>query len=116
MPSDLQQIPGASAPNSGDQTFEVVNATGTIQATIQKEDSSTKHDLLVEIYKNGKLLTSGKSGDAFGRVTISTSAGAAAPVTTPAKAGNTTATAKPTTVVTTVKTTAPSANTTAKSP
>ena len=122
MPSDLQQIPGASSPNSGDQTYEVVNATGTVQATIQKEDSSTKHDLVVEIYKDGKLLTTGKTSDAYGRVTVTAATGIAAsgnqtatsPAVTATKTGNATVTANPTTVVTTVKTTAPAANTTAK--
>jgi hypothetical protein len=124
MPSDLQQIPGVSSPNSGDQTYEVVNATGTVQATIQKEDSSTKHDLVVEIYKDGKLLTTGKTSDAYGRVTVTASTGSAvsgnqtatSPAVTATKTGNATVTAHPTTAVTTVKTTAPAANTTAKSP
>ena len=126
MPSDLQQIPGASSPNSGDQTYEVVNATGTVQATIQKEDSSTKHDLVVDIYQDGKLLTTGKTSDAYGRVTVTTNASpgtavsgnqtATSPAVTTTKAGNATVTTNPTVVVTTVKTTVPAANTTAKSP
>jgi hypothetical protein len=127
MPSNLQQVPGASAPNSGDQIYEIANATGTVQATIQKEDSSTKHDLIVEIYKNGTLLTSGKTSAAYGRVTISADASTGAALTgnqtapspastATAKAGNTTAAAIQTAAVTAVKTTVPAANTTAKSP
>jgi hypothetical protein len=124
MPSDLQQVPGDSNPNSGDQTFEVVNGTGIVQATIQKEDSSVKHDLVVEIYNDGKLLTSGKTSDAYGRVTVSANVStgtavtgnqtAASPSLSPAaKAGNTTAAVKTTTVATAAKTTVP---TTTKSP
>ena len=66
LPSYLQ-----STSDSGDKFYEVLNATGTIQATVAKLDSSTRHDLLVEIYKDGKLLTSGSTGAAFGSVALS---------------------------------------------
>jgi hypothetical protein len=119
MSSDLQQIPGDSVPNSGDHTYEVVNATGVVQAVIQKEDSSTKHDLVVEIYKDGKLLTTGKTGDSYGRVTISadtgTSVSGTQAATTTANTGNATVTAKATTAVTTAKTTVAAVKTTTKS-
>ncbi|PKL70233.1 MAG: hypothetical protein CVV30_02415 [Methanomicrobiales archaeon HGW-Methanomicrobiales-1] len=66
MASDLQK-----ADLSGDRFLEVVNATGPIQATFEKLDSSTKHPLIVEIYKNGGLLKNGTSSAAYGKVTLS---------------------------------------------
>ena len=109
MPSDLQKVT-----SSGIQLEEVLNATGTIQASFTKQDNS-KHTLTVEIYKEGKLLASGNTSNASGKVTVSadvgTAASGASSTTTPAKAGNTT-TAKTTAVVTTAKTTAPAASTT----
>jgi hypothetical protein len=116
MPSDLQNVPGPSSQNSGDQIYEVVNATGIVQATFQKEDSSTTHELLVEIYHNGKLLASGNTSDQYGKVTISADTGIAAAATpaaaTTIKAGNTAAAVQATTAVTTTTTTAPVASTT----
>ena len=44
--------------NSGDRLYEVVNATGNITASFSKLDGSTKHDITVELWKNGKSLTS----------------------------------------------------------
>ena len=112
----MQSDPQVTA-DSGDRFYEVLNATGTVQASIAKLDSSTKHDLLVEIYKNGKLLTSGTTSAPYGSVILSVNintsvaqppktSGGAAPTATkaPAGAGNTTVTA---TTITTVKTTAP---------
>ncbi|MHB8164679.1 MAG: zinc ribbon domain-containing protein [Methanoregula sp.] len=66
MSSDLQK-----ADLSGDRFLEVVNATGPIQANFEKLDGSTKHPLVVEIYKNGGLLKNGTSSAAYGKVTIS---------------------------------------------
>jgi zinc-ribbon domain len=109
MPSDLQQIT-----NSGERVYEVLNATGTIQASFTKQDTS-KHTLTVEIYKNGQLLASGNTSDASGKVTVSANVGAAASAapstTTPVNAGNAPAATK-NAVVTAVKTTAPAASTT----
>ena len=107
MPSDLQ-----TAEDSGDRLFEVVNGTGTIKATMEKKDSSSKRDLVVEIYKDGKLLKSGSVTAAFGKVSISADAGGSAAtassettgtgnVTTTAT-GNTTKTSAVTTAKTTV--------------
>ena len=48
MPSDLQ-----TRTDSGARYYEVVNATGQVTAVFEKKDNSTKHDLTVEIYKNG---------------------------------------------------------------
>jgi hypothetical protein len=119
MPSELQ-----NTADSGDKFYEVFNATGTVQASIAKLDSSTKHDLLVEIYKDGKLLTSGSTGASYGTVALSVdintsvaqppkTSGGAAPTTTTASAakatGNTsvTATKAANATATAVKTTAP---------
>lgn len=66
MSSDIQK-----AELSGDRFLEVLNATGPIQANFEKLDGSTKHPLVVEIYKNGGLLKNGTSSAAFGKVTIS---------------------------------------------
>ncbi len=66
MSSDLQK-----ADLSGDRFLEVLNATGSIQANFEKLDGSTKHPLVVEIYKNGGLLKNGTSSAAYGKVTIS---------------------------------------------
>jgi len=94
--------------NSGDRYYPVENATGTVEASFEKLDSSTKQPLVVEILKNGKVLTSGNTTAGFGKVTLSVdtatgvakppqvSAGAAAVITsatnTPAaqKTGNVT--------------------------
>ena len=57
--------------NSGDRIMEVENATnGTVQATFEKLDGSS-HLLLVEIYKDGKLLTSGTTIVGHGSVALS---------------------------------------------
>jgi hypothetical protein len=65
MPSDLQK-----AENSGMRVYEVVNATGTVKASFQKKDSSTKHDLEVTIYQNGKAVKIAKNSSAYGIVNI----------------------------------------------
>jgi hypothetical protein len=65
MPSALQK-----AEQSGIRLFEVVNATGTVQATFAKKDSSTKHDLSVTIYKDGKAVKVGDNSSAYGIVNI----------------------------------------------
>jgi hypothetical protein len=66
MPSDLQKVD-----LSGERFFEILNAAGPVEVTIEKLDSSTRHDLVAEIYKNGGLLTSGKTSAGFGKVTVS---------------------------------------------
>lgn len=132
MPDALTTIPG----NSGERVWEVENATGTVQADFEKLDGSS-HELLVEIYKNGAVLTKGSTTIGHGTVKLSvdTNTGiAAAPVssggntagtvTTPAAvattgaAANKTVTTAPaattnTTTVITKTTTAPATNTTA---
>ncbi len=66
MPPDLQTVQ-----SSGDRYFEIVNATGSIQASFRKLDSSTKHDLTVEIYKDGKVLKFANNSSAYGVVSVS---------------------------------------------
>lgn len=90
MSSDLQKVE-----SSGSRLFEVVNATGTVQAAIEKKDSSTKHELTVSIYKDGKLLKSGATKESYGKVSISADAGGSA-----ASAAVSTTTAAKTTVTT----------------
>jgi hypothetical protein len=115
MPSDLQAVE-----DSGDRLFEVVNGTGTIKATLEKKDSSSKRDLVVEIYKDGKLLKSGNVTIAFGKVSISADAGGSAATASTATTGSgnvtatTTGNATQTTVVTTAKTTVVATTTTTK--
>jgi phosphate-selective porin len=65
MSSDLQKTQ-----NSGMRLYEVVNATGTIKAMFQKKDSSTKHDLTVTIYQDGKAVKFAKNSSAYGIVTV----------------------------------------------
>lgn len=115
MPSDLQ-----TAEDSGDRLFEVVNGTGTIKATVEKKDSSSKRALVVEIYKDGKLLKSGNVTIAFGKVSISADAGGSPVMTGSTSTGSGNVTAKATgnttqtAAVTTVKTTTPATTTTTK--
>jgi hypothetical protein len=56
--------------NSGDRMYEITNATGNVTATFYKQDGSTKHDITVELWKNGKSLTSAKNTTPFGKVSI----------------------------------------------
>jgi len=92
IPSDLQ-----TATDSGEKLYEVLNATGTVQAAIAKTDSSTRHAITVEIYKNGKVLTSGTTDASLGKVTLSvdtTTGVAKAPVISPGTCETTTAPVK----------------------
>jgi len=56
--------------NSGDRLYEITNATGNVSATFNKEDGSTKHDITVELFKNGKSLVSAKNSTPFGIASI----------------------------------------------
>jgi hypothetical protein len=128
IPDMVTTIPG----NSGERVWEVENGTtaSTVTASFEKLDGSS-HELLVEIYKDGKLLTKGSTTIGHGSVVLSvnpvtgvaatpiTSGGGSAsatPAKTPTKsATNSTATAAPTKTVTAVKTTAVTATATAAS-
>jgi hypothetical protein len=56
--------------NSGDRFFEVENATGSVTATFHKEDSSPRHDLVVEIFKDGQSLQSASNSSAYGEASV----------------------------------------------
>jgi hypothetical protein len=56
--------------NSGDRLYEITNSTGNVSASFTKEDGSAKHEMTVELWKNGKLLTSAKNSTSFGKVSI----------------------------------------------
>ena len=66
MPSSLQ-----TASDSGEKIYEVTNATGTVQASFEKLDTSTRHTFTLEIYKDQKLLTSGSTTAGFCSVILS---------------------------------------------
>ncbi|OPX64160.1 MULTISPECIES: hypothetical protein [unclassified Methanoregula] len=55
--------------NSGDRFFEVENATGTVSATFHKEDSS-RHEITVEIYRNGQSLQSAGNTSSYGEASV----------------------------------------------
>ena len=107
MPTALQTVT-----NSGERFFQIENATGPVQVTAEKLDGSTRHELIVEIYKNGGLLATAKTSDGFGKVTASADATTGVAKTTPAVTVSVTTTIKPVTNVTTVKTTVPATTTT----
>jgi len=56
--------------NSGDRLYEINNSTGNVMATFTKEDGSPKHEITVELWKNGKSLTSAKNSTPYGNVNI----------------------------------------------
>lgn len=107
MPAALQSVT-----DSGDRFFVIENATGPVQVNAEKTDGSTRHELVVEIYKNGGLLATGKTSEGFGKVTVSADATTGVAQATKAVTVPVTPTTNPLTNVTTVKTTAPATNTT----
>jgi 3D (Asp-Asp-Asp) domain-containing protein len=56
--------------NSGDRVFVVENATGTVSATFHKEDSSAKHEIVVEIYKDGTSQQTARNSSAYGEASV----------------------------------------------
>ena len=56
--------------NSGNRLYEVTNATGNVSAIFKKEDGSANHEITVELWKEGKLLTSAKNATPFGTTSI----------------------------------------------
>ena len=66
IPSDLLTVT-----SSGDRYYPVENATGIVQASIAKLDSTTRQSLLVEILRDARVLTSGNTTAGFGKVTLS---------------------------------------------
>jgi len=60
-------------PNSGSQTYQVANATGSVTAVFQKTDETVTHALTITIYKNGKQLATNSSSLAYGKVIVTAS-------------------------------------------
>ena len=58
--------------NSGERVLPLNATTGAVSATFHKEDGSTSHEIVVEIYKNGKALKFAKNTSAFGEVSVNT--------------------------------------------
>jgi hypothetical protein len=56
--------------NSGERVLPLNATTGAVLATFHKEDSSTNHEIVVEIYKDGKALKFAKNSSAFGEVSV----------------------------------------------
>lgn len=58
--------------NSGERVLPLNATSGAVLATFHKEDSSVRHEILLEIYKDGKALKSAKNSSAYGEVSINT--------------------------------------------
>jgi hypothetical protein len=58
--------------NSGERVLPLNATTGSVSATFHKEDGSTRHEIVVEIYKDGKALKVARNSSAFGEVSVST--------------------------------------------
>lgn len=56
--------------NSGNRFFAIENATGTVSATFQKEDASTRHEIVVEIYRDGKSQIAAKNSSSYGIASV----------------------------------------------
>jgi len=56
--------------NSGERVLPLNATTGSVSATFHKEDGSTRHEIVVEIYKDGKALKFAKNSSAFGEVSV----------------------------------------------
>ena len=56
--------------NSGDRVFVVEDATGTVSATFHKEDGSMRHEIVVEIYKDGKVQQVAKNSSSYGEASV----------------------------------------------
>ncbi|PKL63709.1 MAG: hypothetical protein CVV32_12350 [Methanomicrobiales archaeon HGW-Methanomicrobiales-3] len=95
MPDALTTVPG----NSGDRVWEVENANGTVIAEFEKLDGSN-HELLVEIFKDGSVLTRDTTTIGHGSVKLSadvSSGVAATPVSSNGAATEATTVPLPTT-------------------
>jgi hypothetical protein len=56
--------------NSGDRIFVVEDASGTVSATFHKEDASIRHEIVVEIYKDGRSLQTARNSSPFGEASV----------------------------------------------
>ncbi|MGB7789475.1 hypothetical protein [Methanoregula sp.] len=60
----------STAKDSGDKVYPIGNMNGTFSANFQKQDSSTTHDLTVQIWKDGKAVKFASNSSAYGIVNI----------------------------------------------
>jgi hypothetical protein len=56
--------------NSGDRVFVVEDAKGIVSASFHKEDASTRHEIIVEIYKDGKSQQVARNSSPYGEATV----------------------------------------------
>jgi len=56
--------------DSGDKVYPVNGGNGTISAIFQKQDDSSRHDLTVQIWKDGTVVKFASNSSAFGIVSI----------------------------------------------
>ncbi|MDD1695320.1 MAG: hypothetical protein LUQ54_00335 [Methanoregula sp.] len=56
--------------NSGERLYEITDAKGNVTAIFKKDDGSTNHEIVVELWRDGKLLTSAKNTTPFGTARI----------------------------------------------
>ena len=56
--------------NSGERVLPLNATTGVVSATFHKEDGSINHEIVVEIYKDGKALKFAKNSSAFGEASV----------------------------------------------
>ncbi|MFA5346699.1 MAG: hypothetical protein WC294_01055 [Methanoregula sp.] len=102
--SDLKKLT-----NSGDRYYPVENATGTVEASFEKRDGTTKQALVAEILNNGRVLTSGNTTAGFGKVTLSVDIATGVAKPPQVSAGTAATSVEP---ITTIKTTIPATSTT----
>lgn len=57
------------AQDSGERLYPLNATEGTVSATFHKDDAS-RHEITVEIYKNGKALQIGRNSSAYGEVKV----------------------------------------------
>lgn len=56
--------------NSGDRVFVIEDANGTVSASFHKEDASTRHELVVEIYKDGISRMVARNSSSYGEASV----------------------------------------------
>jgi hypothetical protein len=55
---------------SGERVFPLDAASGEVSATFHKEDGSTRNEIVVEIYKDGRALKFAKNSSPYGEVSV----------------------------------------------
>jgi hypothetical protein len=63
--SDLQK-----AQDSGNKLYAIEDVNSTITARFQKMDSSAKHEMTIQIWKDGKAVKYGRNSSAYGIVSL----------------------------------------------